>query len=325
MTSTIPNIDNQFMIEAQQLSKQFDDFTAVYNISLNVRAGELLALLGPNGAGKTTTVRMLGAILRPSSGQARINGYDVVTQADQVRRSIGMLTEQPGLYGRMTGLEYLLFYGRLYNIPDHDIKQRSRAAFARFGMAGDEERRLGEYSKGMRQKVGLIRAMLHQPAVLLLDEPTSAMDPHSAKLVRDAIREVRADKNAVILCTHNLVEAEALADRIAIIKQGRIVAEGPPLSLKAQLLGSPQLELQLDRSPNGELTELEDLITIDWINGNRIRYRTPDPIQTNPHLVRRLTGLGLGIISLHEVNQSLEEVYLRVVEADKLQDTYSDI
>lgn len=302
------------MIEAEQLNKQFDDFTAVYNISLKVRAGELVALLGPNGAGKTTTVRMLGAILRPTQGWARINGFDVVTQADQVRRSIGMLTEQPGLYGRMSGLEYLLFYGRLYNLSDDEILRRSRAAFARFGMAGAEERRLGEYSKGMRQKVGLIRAMLHRPAVLLLDEPTSAMDPHSAKLVRDAIREVRADKNAVILCTHNLAEAESLADRIAIIKQGRIVAEGTPLSLKAQLLGNPQLELQLDRSPNGELTELADLVTIEWVQGNRLRYRTPDPVQTNPHLVRRLTGLGLGVVSLKEVSQSLEEVYLRVVD-----------
>ena len=302
------------MIEAEQLNKQFDDFTAVYDISLKAQAGELVALLGPNGAGKTTTVRMLGAILRPTQGWARINGFDVVTQADQVRRSIGMLTEQPGLYGRMTGLEYLLFYGRLYNLGDDEILRRSRAAFARFGMAGAEERRLGEYSKGMRQKVGLIRAMLHRPAVLLLDEPTSAMDPHSAKLVRDAIREVRADKNAVILCTHNLAEAEALADRIAIIKQGRIVAEGTPLSLKAQLLGNPQLELQLDRSPNGELTELADLVTIEWVQGNRLRYRTPDPVQTNPHLVRRLTSLGLGVVSLKEVSQSLEEVYLRVVD-----------
>ena len=301
------------MIEAEQLNKQFDDFTAVHNISLHVRAGELVALLGPNGAGKTTTVRMLGAILRPTSGRARINGFDVVTQADQVRRSIGMLNEQPGLYGRMTGLEYLLFYGRLYGLVDDDIKQRSRAAYARFGMSGTEERRLGEYSKGMRQKVGLMRAMLHRPAVLLLDEPTSAMDPHSAKLVRDAIHEVRADNNAVILCTHNLAEAEALADRIVIVKQGRIVAEGTPLSLKAQLLGNPQLELQLDRSPNGELTELADLVTIEWVRDNRIRYHTANPTLTNPLLVRRLTSLGLGVISLQEVSQSLEEVYLRVV------------
>ena len=133
-----------------------------------------------------------------------------------------MLTEQPGLYLRMSGLEYLLFYGRLYGLADADIKKRGLEMFDRFDMAGEAGRRLGEYSKGMRQKVGLIRSMLHNPSVLLLDEPTSAMDPHSAKLVRDAIIELRDDKRTVILCTHNLAEAELLADSIAIIKKGRL-------------------------------------------------------------------------------------------------------
>ena len=173
------------MIEARNLTKQFDAFMAVRDLSLTVRKGELLALLGPNGAGKTTTVRMLSAILKPTSGHVRINGFDVVTQADQVRRSIGMLTEQPGLYSRMSGLEYLIFYGRLYGMTDADIKARGLSLFDRFAMPNTAHRRLGEYSKGMRQKVGIIRAMLHDPAVLLLDEPTSAMDPHSARLVRE--------------------------------------------------------------------------------------------------------------------------------------------
>lgn len=302
------------MIEAVELSKKFDSFTAVHNLSLSVRAGELLALLGPNGAGKTTTVRMLGAILRPTAGSASVNGFDVVHQADQVRRSLGMLTEQPGLYLRMSGLEYLVFYGRLYGLRDEVSQKRAIDLFARFNMAGVYTRRLGEYSKGMRQKVGLMRAMLHDPAVLLLDEPTSAMDPHSAKLVRDAIRELRDDKRAIILCTHNLPEAESLADRIAIIKQGTIVAEGTAVDLKQQLLGQPQMEVQVDRFLNGEVEDLNDLVSLEWVREDRIRYRTANPQQTNPQLVRRLTGLGLGVVSLYEVTQSLEDVYLRVVE-----------
>ncbi len=302
------------MIEAADLGKKFDEFTAVHDLSLNVQGGELLALLGPNGAGKTTTVRMLGAILRPTTGTARVNGFDVVHEADSVRRAIGMLTEQPGLYLRMTGLEYLVFYGRLYGMDDAFTEKRAKYLFERFNMAGAYTRRLGEYSKGMRQKVGLIRSMLHDPAVLLLDEPTSAMDPHSAKLVRDAIRELRDDKRTIILCTHNLPEAESLADRIAIIKQGTIVAQGTVPTLKEQLLGQPQLELQVDRSINGEVTELDGLVTVEWVRGDKIRYRTPDPHETNPQLVRRLTGLGLGVVSLYEVTQSLEDVYLRVVE-----------
>ena len=305
------------MIEANNLGKVFEEFTAVHNLSLNVPPGELLALLGPNGAGKTTTVRMLGAILRPTSGEARINGYDVVRQADKVRHDIGMLTEQPGLYLRMSGLEYLLFYGRLYGLSDEDITRRGLEMFERFDMAGQAERRLGQYSKGMRQKVGLIRAMLHNPAVLLLDEPTSAMDPHSAKLVRDAIRALRNDKRTVILCTHNLAEAEALADSIAIIKKGTIVAQGTTAVLKQKLLGQPQLEVRVDRSLNGEVSEIEQLVTIEAVNGDTIRYRTENPDVTNPQLVRCLSGLGLGVISLQTISQSLEQVYLRVVSEEQ--------
>ncbi len=301
------------MIEAENLTKQFDAFTAVQDLSLTVRKGELLALLGPNGAGKTTTVRMLSAILKPTSGRARINGYDVVSQADEVRRSIGMLTEQPGLYTRMSGLEYLIFYGRLYGLSDADSKQRSLRLFDRFAMPDTAHRRLGEYSKGMRQKVSIIRAMLHDPAVLLLDEPTSAMDPHSAKLVRDAINELRQDRRAIILCTHNLAEAEALADKMAIIRQGQIVACGAIPQLKRQLLGKPVMEVTLNRSSNGQLPALTDLVTIENVSGNILRFRTDEPQQANPRLVQRLTELGLGVVSLTEVTQSLEEVYLRVV------------
>lgn len=301
------------MIETENLGKNFDAFTAVHHLNLSVPAGELLALLGPNGAGKTTTVRMLSAILEPTSGKAMVNNFDVTTHAHEVRHSIGMLTEQPGLYLRMSGLEYLQFYGRLYGISDQDTAKKGKALFSRFDMKGDEQRRLGEYSKGMKQKVGLIRAMLHDPAVLLLDEPTSAMDPHSAKLVRDAIQELRDDKRTIILCSHNLAEAELLADKIAIIKKGTIVANGTTNQLKKQLLGQPLLEITVDKPLNGEVKELNGMITIESVTEGTIRYRTPDPIQTNPGLVRRLDELGLGVVLLKEISQSLEDVYLRVV------------
>lgn len=301
------------MIETTGLTKQFDDFVAVSDLNLTVREGELLALLGPNGAGKTTTVRMLSAVLRPTSGGALVNGYDVVREPEAVRRSIGMLTEQPGLYLRMSGLEYLTFYGRLYGLDDATSRQRILELFARFAMEGMAERRLGVYSKGMRQKVGLIRAMLHDPAVLLLDEPTSAMDPHSAKLVRDAIKTLRRDRRSIILCTHNLAEAEALADRIAIINQGKIATEGTVDVLKRRHLGMPQLEVWLDKAIDGQVAALADLVTVEVVGASRIRYRTPDPDAVNPILVRRLTEIGLGVVRLYELPQSLEDVYLNVV------------
>ncbi len=301
------------MIEAEDLGKTFDEFTAVHDLSVNVPDGQLLALLGPNGAGKTTTVRMIGAILRPTTGTAVVNGFDVVKKPEMVRRSIGMLTEQPGLYLRMSGLEYLLYYGRLYGMSDELIRQKGQAMFARFGMEGAEFRRLGTYSKGMRQKVGLIRAMMHDPAVLLLDEPTSAMDPHSAKLVRDAIRELRDDKRTIILCTHNLAEAESLADNIAIIQDGTIVAQNTPKELKDKLLGKPQMEIRLNKPLNGQLESIQSLVTVDAVEESIIRYRTDDPEQVNPQLVGCLMEMGLGVVALQEVPQSLEEVYLRVV------------
>ena len=301
------------MIETNDLGKVFEDFTAVYDLNLSVPAGELLALLGPNGAGKTTTVRMLSSILQPTSGSAKVNNFDVVTEAHHVRHSIGMLTEQPGLYLRMSGLEYLVFYGRLYGMNDSDTIAKGRRLFERFAMKGDEERRLGEYSKGMKQKVGLIRAMLHDPAVLLLDEPTSAMDPHSSKLVRDAILELRDDKRTVILCTHNLAEAELLSDKIAIIKKGTIVADGTSSQLKQKLLGQPRMEITVNRSLNGEVKEIEKLVTVESVKNDTIRYRTENPIQTNPLLIRCLDELGLGTITLQEISQTLEEVYLNVV------------
>ncbi|MDT8304494.1 MAG: ABC transporter ATP-binding protein [Anaerolineae bacterium] len=303
------------MITAEGLTKRFDDFEAVRGVSLEVREGELLALLGPNGAGKTTTVRMLSAILRPTAGRATVMGYDVVAEADRVRRSIGLLTEQPGLYPRMSGLEYLVFYGRLYGLDDEVTARRSRELFARFAMADAADRRLGTYSKGMRQKVGIIRAMLHEPSVLLLDEPTSAMDPRSAKIVRDAVAQLRRDQRSIIVCTHNLAEAEALADRIAIINAGRIVAHGTVAELKQALLGAPLMQLQLDRSLNGETQFLDELVTVEMVDGRVIRYRTAEPDRHNPELVHRLSALGLGVVSLQALPQSLEDVYLRVVGA----------
>jgi ABC-2 type transport system ATP-binding protein len=301
------------MIITNQLTKRFDDFTAVDQITLEVQRGELLALLGPNGAGKTTTVRMLSAILSPTEGTASIAGLDVVDDADKVRMIVGMLTEQPGLYSRSTGLEYLTFFGRLYGMSDSETKEKGLALFDRFAMPNTAHRRLGEYSKGMRQKVGLIRSMLHDPQVLLLDEPTSAMDPHSAKLVRDAILELRNDHRTIIICTHNLAEAELLADRIAIISYGALISLGSAGDLKQEIHGQHQYEITIDQNINGQVEDLDQIVLVDYCADNVIRFRTDDPMIANPQLVRLLTNRGLGIVSLRELSVSLEDVYLSVV------------
>lgn len=305
------------MIQATHLTKEFGEFTAVRDISLSLPEGEVLALLGPNGAGKTTTVRMLGAILKPTRGSARIAGYDTVAEAKAVRRVIGLLTEFPGLYLRMKGLDYLAFFGELQGVPRPIIRQRSEELLKRFELWEARDKSVGTYSKGMKQKLTLVRAMLHDPLVLFLDEPTSAMDPHSAKLVRDSIADLRQEKRTIVLCTHNLAEAEQLADRIAIIRRGQIIAQGTPAELKQRLLGDPLMEIRLATPLNGLVSHLQERVNIVGHGQDWIRYTVPDPAQFNPALLNELTHQDVPIITLSEVSRSLEEVYLRIVEADQ--------
>jgi ABC-2 type transport system ATP-binding protein len=303
------------MIETRKLSKRFDEFAAVTEVTLSVAKGELLALLGPNGAGKTTTVRMLVTLLRPTSGDAWVAGYPVADRPSDVRRNVGLLTEHPGLYLRAGGMDYLQFFGQLYGLDAHSIRQQASHWFSHFDMSDAADRRIGEYSKGMRQKLAIIRSMLHDPPVLMFDEPTSAMDPASARTVRDAIRRLRDANRTILLCTHNLAEAEQLADRIAIIRRGRIIAMGSPSELKRQLLGDPLMEIRLIHPLDGLLPELSDMLTVESCGDTWFRFRTPAPESTNPMLLRRLAGLGADVVTLSEVPQSLEDVYLRVVRA----------
>jgi ABC-2 type transport system ATP-binding protein len=304
------------MIEAHELVKQFADFTAVRGLSLRVQPGEVLALLGPNGAGKTTTVRMLHAILKPTSGWARVVGYDVAREAEGVRRSVGVLTEHHGLYFRMKAEEYLAFFGELYRLSPQVCRDRAAFWLERFGMTEAVNKRLGEYSKGMRQKLALIRALLHDPPVLLLDEPTSAMDPQSARLVRDSITHLRSDNRAVILCTHNLTEAEQLADQIAIIRRGAIIARGSPAQLKRDLLGPALLELRTATPLNGVARHLSDLVDVVESGDDWLRYRTSDPSAANPNVLQRLAENCVPVVTLSEVPRSLEDVYLQVVNGE---------
>ena len=301
------------MIKAEALTKQFGEFTAVRSVSVRVERGEVLALLGPNGAGKTTTVRMLAALLTPTTGHASIDGLDVAQHPIEVRRRVGVLTESPGLYLRSTGIEYLDFFGAAYGMPLSLRRLRMVTLLSRFGMLADAERRLSEYSKGMRQKLALIRTMLHDPPVLLLDEPTSAMDPQSARVVRDALSELKKDARAIIVCTHNLAEAEELADRIAIIRRGEVIAHGTPEELKQRLLGMPLMELRLTQSMNGLLPELQTRVTVEAHGDNWVRYRSNDPSADNPQLLRWLTDAHVDVLTLSEVPRRLEDVYLNVV------------
>jgi len=301
------------MIITRDLSKKFNDFLAVDSVNLEVGAGEVLALLGPNGAGKTTTVRILTSILHPSEGWAKVAGFDVVTEADRVRSSVGVLTENHGLYNRMPSIDYLDFFGQIYGMGVKERQDRIHRLLEDFSLLEDAKRKIGEYSKGMRQKLALARALLHNPPVLLLDEPTSAMDPESSRLVRDSIKELKSADRAVMICTHNLSEAEELADRIAIIRRGKIITSGAPADLKDELLGFPVYEVSLVESLDNKFPELPSEVEVIDRGSDWLQYRCSSPKEINPVVLERIIDQGFKVVSLYEVPRSLEQVYLQAI------------
>jgi len=302
------------MIEAKQLTKHFDGFVAVDHIDFHVNPGEVLVLLGPNGAGKTTTVRMLTSIIRPTFGDAFINGCSVTNDPDQVRRSVGVLTEHHGLYQRMNAINYLAFFAQLYGLDHKTYQPRIEQLLTQFGLYHIRTKRLGEYSKGMRQKLALARALLHHPPVLLLDEPTSAMDPASARMVRDAILQLRSEDRAIVLCTHNLNEAEELADHIAIIHNGKILHNATPVELKTKMVGEAQYLVRYTSVPHQwSYTAQLPGVQLTSHDDRALTFSIDDPQQQTPLLLTELISQGVLVIECKEVNRSLEHAYLQVV------------
>lgn len=222
-------------VVASGLSKDFGSFRALEDISFTVGGGESLVILGENGAGKTTTLRCLAGVIRPTSGSVMVGGISVADNPEAVRAQVGLLSELPGLYERMTAPDYLDFFGRIHGMPEDIRGRRIAEMLDLFGLDQRADVWLGSYSKGMRQKVALVRATLHQPRVLLLDEPTSSMDPAAARLTWDYILELKRTGIAVVVCTHNLRETARVADRLAVMAGGRILAHGTLPELQEQL------------------------------------------------------------------------------------------
>lgn len=302
------------MIECEDLSKKYNgDFWAVEGVSLTVRPGQILTLLGQNGAGKTTTVRMLTALLSPTRGWARVAGYDVMKNPHETRANVGVLTEQHGLYVRMTGEEYLEFFGKVYGLDPGKRRKRTQYLLEYFGLAEAARRRSGEYSKGMKQKLALARALIHDPSVLLLDEPTSAMDPESAQLVRSEIARLRSSQRTIIICTHNLAEAEALADTIAVIYRGRILLNGSLEELKRRVLGPVEYEAKFSEPFDAGELDLPEGVELAYRSGTSLRFRVEAPQVVNPKIVRALTSRNAPLVSFQEVSRKLEQVYLKTM------------
>ena len=305
------------MIKTHELTKQFHDFLAVDEVNLSVDAGQILAILGQNGAGKTTTVRMLTALLTPTRGWARVAGYDVVKNGHDVRSSVGVLTEQHGLYMRMTAIEYLDFFGQVYSLSAEARKIRSDHLLEYFGLTEAAKRRIGEYSKGMRQKLALARAMMHDPGVLLLDEPTSAMDPESARLVRDEIARLKSSQRTIVICSHNLTEVEQLADQIAIIYRGKILLQGTLEDMKRNVLGLPEYEIKFSDAWDSNGLELPQGVELLSRTATSLKVRVERPQESNPQILKALSEKSAPVMAFQEEPRTLEQVYLKVMAEAK--------
>jgi len=311
------------MIETHGLTRRFGTFVAVQGVSLRVPDGALLALLGPNGAGKTTTVRMLAGLLSPSEGTATVAGCDIRRDPAGVRARVGLVTDLPGLYEQMTMPAYLDFFGGLYGLDAVTRARRVDALIAFFDLESRRRERMVGFSKGMKQKVALARALLHEPTVLFLDEPTSGLDPLAARAVRELITELKAANRTLILCTHDLDEAEHLADAVAIIRQGRIVASDTPAALRAGATSDTLVQVEL-AAPCPEaravLSDLPGVLLLAAPDGGemalRIAYRTTLPRAVNPQVIGRLVAVGAAIVTVTCVTRTLEEVYATALGAD---------
>ncbi len=312
------------MIEATALSRSFGDFVAVDDLSLRVPDGSILALLGPNGAGKTTTVRMLGGLLAPSSGTAKVAGCDVQSDPAGVRARVGLVTDVPGIYPQMTLPDYLNFFGQIYGLESAERGKRVDELIDFFELSEHRRERMVGFSKGMKQKVALARALLHEPAALFLDEPTSGLDPIASRAVRDLITGLKHARRTIVLCTHDLGEAERLADEIAIIRRGRLVSHGSPAALRAAASPDTLVRIELaEPCPEARdllerMPEVTSLAYSDRADGGLIVYRTTYPSEINPRVIRELVARDARIVSVACETRTLEEVYADMIEDEKI-------
>ncbi len=303
---------NHAVIQIDHVSRHFGDIVALDGLSLEVHQGEVLGFLGHNGAGKTTTIRLLNGVLTPTEGTIRVFGLSPEEDGSALRKRTGVLTETPSLDERLSAYDNLRFYADLYSVPVADVKPRIDALLADFELFDRADEKVGGYSKGMRQRLALARAFLHHPELIFLDEPTSGLDPIATRHVHDLIKSFsQQEGRTVFLCTHNLVEAQKLCDRVAVLEHGKLLALGTPHELSRQLGYALQLDIELDPEQVDQAAELlrrvehitgitseKDVITLEGISRESI-----------PQLLGVLLEAGIRVYRVTPGEPSLEDVY----------------
>ncbi len=305
-------------ILVDRLEKKFGSMTAVDQLSFEVDEGEVLGLLGPNGAGKTTTVRMLACLISPTGGSASVCGFAVTHEPGKVRERVGILTENPCLYERLTAYENMEFFAEAYGVSSREErKRRIRELLEFFDLWNRRAGKVAYFSKGMKQKLAIARALVHKPPVLLMDEPTAGLDPKSAKEVRDMVTQLsHREKRAVLLCTHRLEDAEKLCNHVMIVNKGKGIATGTPESLQKKLVGPPVLEVVLKLASAKAAEAVRRLVFVRSLNTDGpslLMTLDDDPNLATPEIVDAIVRAGGRILSVNSLKPSMEEIYLKLI------------
>jgi ABC-2 type transport system ATP-binding protein len=306
------------MIEVKNLSKKFGDILAVDNLTFHVNEGEIFGFLGPNGAGKTTTIRILCCLIGKTGGEAKIGGYEIGNNSHslEIRKMIGLVPDNVGLYNGLSAWENLDFYGRLNDCSKKQRKENIEYYLRMMGLWDKRNHPVGNFSKGMRQKIAIARAVIHNPRLLILDELTANLDPESAKVVIDLILKFRKEGKTIFLNTHNLDEAQKICDRIGILKT-RLLAISTPEQLRKSIWGNKTI-IQMEKITDSVLTAVKQLNPQNFeVESNKIIIDVTDPLRENPLYIQAITSAGGSIQFVTMLNPDLEETYLKIMEEAK--------
>jgi ABC-2 type transport system ATP-binding protein len=304
------------MIVCEGLTKTFGQITAIQDFTVEIPDGRIFGLLGPNGAGKTTTMRMLSCLIQPTSGQAWIDSLDIRNKDDaqKIRCMIGLLPEVPGLYETLGAYKNLDYYGQFYGVPKQQREESIKKTLTNLGLWDRRNEPVGGFSKGMKQKIAIARALIHNPKYIFLDEPTASLDPAASKIVREFILELKSQGDTILINTHNLSEAERICDTVALVKN-KVVKVGNPKEL-AHGLFARTISITLQKIPSSLQKDISSLEYVSHvqINGNQLILNVKNPEEDNPRVISWLMHQGLQVQFVSEEEHSLEDVYLKLIE-----------